>query len=118
MLKIKGFTLIEALIAILITAILAVIIAGLLTSFAFKTSDRVILSCLVEGASSGISACKGGNIINSINCGGYTVQGGNPVQIEINGNCPPAPGTCSEITATAEVKGLSFSLTDKVCNFD
>jgi prepilin-type N-terminal cleavage/methylation domain-containing protein len=112
MLKVKGFTLIEALIAILITAILAVIIAGLLTSFAFKTSDRVILSCLVEGASSGISACKGGNSINSINCGGYTVQ------IEINGNCPPAPGTCSEITATAKVKGLSFSLTDKVCNFD
>jgi len=111
MLKIKGFTLIEALIAILITAILAGIIAGFFTSFAFKTSDKITFSCLVEGASSGISACKGGNIINSINCGGNTVH------IEINGNCNPDPETCSEITATAKMKGLSFSLTDKVCNF-
>lgn len=109
--KVKGFTLIEALIAILITAILAGIITGFFTSFTFKTVDRITLSCLIEGASSGISACKGGRIINFIDCGGHRVQ------IEINGNCNPPSGNCSEITATAKIKGLSFSLTDKVCNF-
>jgi len=112
MLKVKGFTLIEALIAILIAGILAGIILGVITSFAFKTSDRITLSCLIEGASSGISACKSGNSTDYVECGG------NRVQIEINGNCNPAPGTCSEITATSQVNKLSFSLTDKVCNFD
>lgn len=112
MLKVKGFTLIETLIAILITAILAGIILGVITSFAFKTVDRITLSCLIEGASSGISACKGGNTIDYVDCGG------NRVQIEIEGSCNPPSGNCSEITATANVKGLSFSLTDKVCNFE
>ncbi len=112
MLKIKGFTLVETLIAILIAAILAGIILGVLTTFAFKTSDRITISCLIEGASSGISACKGGNVIDHIECGG------NRVEINIEGNCNPDPGTCAKITATAKVKGLSFSLTDKVCNFD
>lgn len=112
MLKVKGFTLIETLIAILIATILAGIILGVLTTFAFKTSDRIAISCSIEGASSGISACKGGNIIDHIECGG------NRVEIDIEGNCNPAPGTCAEVTATAKVKGLAFSLTDKVCNFD
>jgi len=112
MLKVKGFTLIETLIAILIAGILAGIILGVVTSFAFKTSDRIVVSCLIEGASSGISACKGGNTIDYVECGG------NRVQIEINGNCNPAPGTCSEITVTSKVNRLSLSLTDKVCNFD
>ncbi len=112
MLKVKGFTLIEALIAILITAILAGIISGVITSFAFKTSDRIIRSCLIEAASSGIAACKGGITIDYVECGG------NKVQIEIEGECNPASGTCSEIKVTSKVKRLSFSLTDKVCNFD
>jgi len=112
MLKVKGFTLIETLIAILITAILAGIILGVITSFAFKTVDRITLSCLIEGASSGISACKGGNTIDYVECGG------NRVQIEIEGSCTPSSGTCSEITVTSKINRLSLSLTDKVCNFD
>lgn len=112
MLKINGFTLIETLVAILIAAILAGIILGFITSFAFKTSDRIAVSCLIEGASSGLAACKGGNIINYVDCGGYRVE------IDIEGNCNPPSGTCEEVTATAKVKGIAFSLTDKVCNFD
>jgi prepilin-type N-terminal cleavage/methylation domain-containing protein len=111
MLKIKGFTLIEALIAILIAAILAGIIAGAITIFASKTSDRIVLSCLIEGASSGIAACKGGYKIDRINCGGYEVE------VTINGNCNPSSGKCENATATAKLKGMSFSLSDKVCNF-
>ncbi len=112
MLRIKGFTLIETLIAVLIAAILAGIITGVLTSFSFKTSDRILISCLVEGASSGISACKGGKPLESIECGGI------PVEITIEGECRPISGTCSDVTVTAKAKEMNFSLTDRICNFD
>ncbi len=109
--KFYGFTIIEALIAILITSFIAISIAALITSFGLKTADRILLSCLVEGAASGIEACRGGQTINQITCGGLTVN------ISITGDCQPAPNTCSNINATASAKGKSLSLTDKVCNF-
>ena len=109
--KDKGFTLIEALIAILITTLIVISIAGLITVFGAKTTNRILLTCLVEGATSGIEACKGGEVIDQITCGGYTVS------LNISGNCQPSPGTCSDITVTASVDENTFSLTDKVCNF-
>jgi len=113
MLKIKGFTLIEALIAILIAAVLSAIVAGVITIFASKTSDRILMSCLIEGASSGINACKSGNFTNfQIECGGIKVD------VEITqGVCNPPEGNCSDVRVTAKAKGWNFSLTDKVCNF-
>lgn len=111
-LRIKGFTLIEILIAVLITAILAGIIVGVITSFAFKTSDRILISCLVEGAASGINACKGGQTLESIECGGI------PVEITVEGNCNPVRGACSDIKVIATAKNLSFFLNNKICNFD
>ena len=107
----KGFTIIEALIAILITSFIAISIAALITIFGTKIADRILLSCLVEGATSGIEACRGGQIINQITCAGLTIN------ISINGNCQPAINTCSDITVTASAKGKNFNLTDKVCNF-
>ncbi len=107
----KGFTLIEALIAILITTLIVMSMAGLITVLGTKTSDRILLSCLIEGASSGIEACKGGEVINQITCGGFTIN------ISINGNCQPPINTCSNVTSTASAGGKTFSLTDKVCNF-
>ncbi len=109
--KSYGFTIVEALIAIVIVSIIAVSIAALITSFGSKTSDRILLSCLVEGAASGIEACRGGETINQITCGGLTVD------ISITGNCQPAPNTCSDVIVTATAKGKSVSLSDKICNF-
>ena len=107
----KGFTLIEALIAILITTLIVIGVAGLITVFGTKTADRILLSCLVEGATSGIEACKEGEVINQITCGGFTIN------ISISGNCQPPANTCSDIISTASANGKTFSLTDKVCNF-
>jgi prepilin-type N-terminal cleavage/methylation domain-containing protein len=108
----KGFSIIEVLVAMFILSIVALGVAGLITMFGFYTKDRILLSCLVEGAASGIEACKSGiNSTNNIKCGGYTIY------IDIQGECPPASGQCSIVNTTASANGKSFSLTDKICNF-
>ncbi len=109
--KRTGFTIIEALIAILIVSIIAISIAGLISSFGLETSNRILLSCLMQGADSGIEACRSGDYISNITCGGILVN------IQITGNCTPPPNTCSDIIVTATAKGKSVSLSDKICNF-
>lgn len=110
----KGFTLIEALIAILIVAIIATSIAGLITIFGIKTSDRILQSCLIEASASAIEACKHGVNINQINCAGYRIN------ITVNGNCNPNPNpnTCTEVIAVSFAEGKSFKLEKTICNFE
>lgn len=109
----RGFTLVEALIALIISFLIIIGIAGLLTSFGLFTKDRALYTCLLEAASSGIEACRAGVSINSINCGGYTVN-----IRSIAGSCNPARGQCSDVTVTASYAGHSSTLTDTVCNWE
>jgi len=108
--RLKGFTLIEALIAILISAILTAIIAGGITAFSSKNQDRLLKTCLIEGAQSALHACKAGNVMNSYQCGKYNIN------ITISGNCNP-PSGCNNVTVRAEAQGQSFEFYDTVCNF-
>jgi len=108
--RLKGFTLIEALIAILISAILTAIFAGGVTAFSSKNQDRLLMTCLIEGAQSAIHACRAGNVMNSYQCGKYNIN------ITINGNCNP-PSGCNNVTVRAEAQGIYFELKDMVCNF-
>jgi len=84
---------------------------GSLNWFSFFSEDRLINTCLVEGASSGIMACRGGEYISNITCGNYTIN------VQIVGNCTPAYGNCSEVVVTATYNTKSFTLNDTVCNF-
>ena len=112
MLNGKGFTLIEALIAVLLAFIIAIGVASLIGFFQSHLIDRTKMSCLIEGANSGLEACRAGQVISSITCGSLTVG------ITIQGSCSPPSNTCNDITATASLNGNTFSLTDAVCNFD
>lgn len=104
-----GFTLIEALIAICISIILVTIIASGITAFSSEAQDRVLKTCLIEGAESALATCKAGNITNNFTCGKYNIR------ITIEGNCNPQ-NTCNNVKVRAEAQGQVFELTDMVCN--
>ncbi len=107
----RGFTLVEALIAVVITFLIAIAIAGMVTTFVAHIPHRLLLTCLTEAAKSGIEACEAGVVINSVSCGGYNIT------VNIQGDCNPPPNTCSDIVSTAIFDSLSVSFSGKVCNF-
>ncbi|MEM4675801.1 MAG: hypothetical protein QXM12_05865 [Nitrososphaerota archaeon] len=102
----KGFTLVEGLVAVLITFIIAVGIAGLLTFFGLYNRQNIDITCTVQAVSSAIEACRGGAPRTNFACGGRNIT------VALNGNCNPPQGQCSQITASAN----GFQLTDMVCN--
>lgn len=108
----QGFTLVEAVITVLLVFILVIGVVTLITAFGKYNADRILLTCLVEGASSGLEACRAKETITTIQCGSYTVN------ISLTGSCSPAKNSCNDIIARATIGNRSFSLQDKVCNFD
>lgn len=111
MLNNKGFSLIEALMAVSITFFIATTIAGMLTMFGVHSKKGIELTCLVNAAASGIEACRGGQTISTYTCGGININ------VSISGNCNPSQNQCNQITVTASYQNRKFSLTDYVCNF-
>lgn len=102
----KGFTLIEGLVAVFITFVVAVSIAGLLTYFGIYNRKNIDLSCNIMAVSSAIEACRGGVVRTSFSCGGRNIT------VSFSGNCNPPQGQCSQVTASAG----NLTLTDVVCN--
>lgn len=106
----SGFTLIEALLSVIIAFFIVIGVANLLTFFQFNLIDRTKISCLVEAAASGIEACKAGEPINSVTCNGLEIS----INV-VRGSCTPAPQTCNDIVVSATLEGETFSLQDIVC---
>jgi prepilin-type N-terminal cleavage/methylation domain-containing protein len=109
----KGFSLIEALIAI---AILAIAITGLVAmqgKFAEQSADRVLLNSLIDAASSALTHCQN---VQTTPPSSYTYENNLIVSVRLNGNCYPADNTCNEVTATASAKNKSFQIKTIVCN--
>lgn len=115
----KGFSLIEGLIAVFFTMVIAISVAGMITNFALLTSKDNILTCLIQGASSGIEFKRANPNSNSmqIQCGTYTVN------VSMTGTPPlsaPPIGSgqsaCVEIVSTATIGTNSKTLRDWVCN--
>lgn len=107
----KGFTLVEGLVAVMLTFIVSVGIAGLLTFFGLYNRDNMLHTCLLQGASSAIEACRGRFSVGNLQCGNYNVS------VSISG-CTPGVNRCNLVTATATAGGRSFTLRDVVCNFE
>lgn len=116
----NGFSLVEAIISVLLVALLAMGIAGMVSTFARTTQEDFINTCLVQAASSGIEAKRANPTITSIDvvCGSYTVN------VTMTGTPPasaPPPGSgssaCATVVATATIGSRSMVLKDLVCKF-
>lgn len=113
--KIKGFSLIEALIAIVILAIITISLANLLTRSAFSTRDDFFNLCLLQSAASGLEEVRGNSSLigNSLNfyCGNLTVI--------VNLRNSNSYGNCTLVEAEAQLQGTDKRaiLRDLVCNW-
>ena len=121
--KLKGFTLIEALIAVLLFSIVIIGISYLITNSATYTRDRIITECLVNAANCAIEACRGGldptdpNVGCGI-CGDLTVN----INIDVDCENISFPGTpwgsnCRDVTVTVSYGGNQHILRDQICRF-
>jgi len=117
-LKLKGFTLIEALIAILLISLVIVGVSSLITGSVFSTRKRIIYECLINAANSAIEACRGGRNISSFNCGSLNIS------ININTDCSSITipsntwdANCEDVTVTTRYGNNTHILRDMVCKF-
>lgn len=114
----QGFTLIEAMVAI---SILAVGILGTVTlqgEFAKHTTQREVLNCSVDAASSAMHLCRQGLPIDPIHqCDNFTTAS----LVISQGTCTPDENQCSTVNIIATATGRNvtqeFHLTSLVCNF-
>lgn len=111
----NGFSLIEALIAIVI---LATAIAGLVSlqaSFAKGTVDRTVINSLIDAASSALTQCQADKTTASSLS--YTYEDNIIVNVTLDKSCNVTIDECSQITATSSARGKTFKLSTFVCNF-
>lgn len=106
----KGFSLIEALIAI---AIVAIAIGGLVMTqgtFAKQTVNRTLLNSLIDAAASALTYCQN---VQKLPPAYYTYENDLKVTVSLSGNCKPAENDCNEVAATANAK---FTLRTIICD--
>ena len=115
MLKMKrGFTILEAMISLLILSVSVLGLATLQGVFATQNSDRTLLNCLMDSASSALAQCQGGITPGNFRCGGTAVAIGGSVTSP--GMCTPQPNTCNSVTASASAMNKTVSVVGRVCN--
>jgi len=118
----RGFSMIEAVIAMALVVILGLSCAGMVSFFAKYTRQDTINTCLLQAASSGIEATRANSTLTalSVSCCGYTVH----VDIISSGTLPTPPpalgsgvSACVQIVSKAAIGGKSRELRDFICNF-
>ena len=110
----KGFTFIEALMAVIILTFIA---AAALTSIIILLSayrKDIVSYCLQQAVYSALEY-KRANPTSSETSLTYTCKGLN-INVQIQGNTPQ-PNRCVQITATASYGVRTFSASDVICNF-
>lgn len=107
----RGFVLIEGLISVAITVLMALGVAGLLTYFMLYNRSNVEMTCLINAANSAVEACRGGFTLSNFNCGGRNIT------VNLTGNCTGIGNNqCQTITAVASDGVRNLRLQDVVCN--
>jgi len=106
---VKGFTLIEILIAMLVFIIGVGSVFFVFTRFAEFLQNRFEVSCVVHSAYSAFDACSAGATPpSSLQCGNITVN------VSATG-CSLPQNSCGDISVSASYGSLSFSLSGKAC---
>lgn len=109
----KGFTLIEAMIAVTILTISLLGVVAMQVYFGTQTTDQSLKNCLVDSSMNALSQYKGNSlpITSSVTCDIYTIT------VSLDQSTFPSSDNCSDVTATSSSMGKSFSIKTKVCNF-
>lgn len=110
----KGFSLIEALISLMILTFVVMFILNSLTLFPILVRKDLIHSCLREAAQAAIEY-KRANPTSTDNNLTFRCQNMD-IQVSITGSAPP-PNECRDITATAQYRNYTYKTQDKICNF-
>lgn len=111
----KGFSLVEALIAIAILAIGIIGTISLQSSFGKHASDRTLINSLIDAAANALTQCQTDqNTGTSLT---YKFENNLIVDVTLDGSCSIPADECVQRTATASAKGKAFKLSTYVCNF-
>lgn len=111
-----GFTIIEAMIAVVILAVGIVGVITMVGVFSKDTVDRTLYNSLLDAASSGLTLC--GAVSSTTSPLTYTYENNLVVTVTLSGgSCSPSANACNTITATANAKGKNVVLTTLVCNY-
>jgi len=124
----KGFTLIEAMIAITILTFSLLGVVAMQSYFGTQTSDQSLKNCLLDGATNAMAQYRANSLTAPFNftsqpcsftCDIYTVS----ITLKESSSSGttitafPVSGDCKDSVTTASSMGKSFSVRSKVCYF-
>jgi len=125
MLNRKGFTLIEAMLAITILTISLLGVVAMQAYLGSQTTDKAVLNCLLDTASNTLAQYRANadTITSPVLCDegriSVTVAGSAIPSTTASNIYPayPAQSVCADVTITTSAKGKTFKLSSYVCNF-
>jgi len=105
----KGFSLVEALVGILILLVGIVSIYYLFSKFSEMDRSRVVHACLVEAVASAIKLCKNGaSPPPTFTCGN--------IEVALSGSCNVPQDGCAQVSVRGEVEDYTLELVQTACN--
>ncbi len=110
----KGFSLIEALISVMIVTFIVLFVLNSVTLFPILVKKDLINFCLRQAANSAVEF-KRANPTSPTNDFTFTCRGMS-INVTVNGRIPP-PDDCTDITVTAAYRTFTYQIEDKICNF-
>ena len=110
----KGFSLVEALISVMIVTFIVMFVLNSVTLFPILVRKDVINFCLRQAANSAVEY-KRANPTDPTNNFTFTCKGMS-IDVNVSGGTPP-PNDCTDITVTATYRTYTYQVRDRICNF-
>lgn len=110
----KGFTLIEALISVMIVTFVVLFVLNTVTLFPVLLRKDLINFCLRQAANS-IVEYKRANPTDATDNFTITCKGMD-INVRVVGG-PPPPNDCVDITVTSTYGTYNYEIQDRICNF-
>ena len=110
----KGFSLVEALISVMIVTFIVFSVLNSVTLFSIITRNDIINFCLRQAANSA-SEFKRANPTNPVNNFTFSCKDMH-INVRVYGGVPP-PNRCIDVTIVAMYRSHFYRLRDKICNF-
>ncbi len=107
-----GFTLIEALVGLVLLSLSLLGVVALMVHFSTGTADKSLRDCLLDNALNGLAQLRANTTVSTtFTCGSASGT------LTLNPGTFPGTNSCSDVTATATAGGKTLQITTKICNF-